>query len=178
MAFYISGPKLLFETTKISTQQESNYIYLTGLRKKFESTEFETMRVNCIQLCINELSQCLHNRLLSNSPIYSVSPRITGSDRSSKEKVIPRKRRYYQVTFSKTISIFISIHRHRLNQLTKIILHTKQICSFQTENKYGLDWKSCMNFIPTTDVWKQQRSLSTSTHSTVTVFSNVYQCIL
>jgi hypothetical protein len=33
MAFYISGPKLLFETTEISThpnstQQESNYIYL------------------------------------------------------------------------------------------------------------------------------------------------------
>ena len=33
MAFYISGPKLLFETTDISThpnstQQESNYIYL------------------------------------------------------------------------------------------------------------------------------------------------------
>jgi hypothetical protein len=27
MAFYISGPKLLFETTEISTQQESNYIY-------------------------------------------------------------------------------------------------------------------------------------------------------
>ena len=28
MVFYISGPKLLFETTEISTQQESNYIYL------------------------------------------------------------------------------------------------------------------------------------------------------
>ena len=27
MVFYISGPKLLFETTEISTQQESNYIY-------------------------------------------------------------------------------------------------------------------------------------------------------
>ena len=63
MAFYISGPKLLFETTKISThpnstQQESNYIYLyttkfgtsikIWLNQKFESTEFETMRVNCI----------------------------------------------------------------------------------------------------------------------------------
>ena len=62
MAFYISGPKLLFETTEISThpnstQQESHYIYLytTKLRtsikirlnRKFESTEFETMRVNC-----------------------------------------------------------------------------------------------------------------------------------
>jgi hypothetical protein len=63
MAFYISGPKLLFETTEISThsnstQQESNYIYLyttkfgtsikIRLNQKFESTEFETMRVNCI----------------------------------------------------------------------------------------------------------------------------------
>ena len=63
MAFYISGPKLLFETTEISThpnltQQESNYIYLyttkfetsikIQLNRKFESTEFETMRDNCI----------------------------------------------------------------------------------------------------------------------------------
>ena len=63
MAFYISGPKLLFETTEMSThpnstQQESNYIYLyttkfrtsikIRLNRKFESTEFETMRVNCI----------------------------------------------------------------------------------------------------------------------------------
>jgi hypothetical protein len=63
MAFYISGPKLLFETTEISihpnsTQQEWNYIYLyttkfgtsikIWLNRKFESTEFETMRVNCI----------------------------------------------------------------------------------------------------------------------------------
>jgi hypothetical protein len=58
MVFYISGPKPLFETTEISTQQESNYIYLyttkfgtsikNWLNLKFESTEFETMRVNCI----------------------------------------------------------------------------------------------------------------------------------
>ena len=63
MAFYISGPKLLFETTEISihpnsTQQESNYIYLytmkfgtsikIRLNRKFESTEFETTRVNCM----------------------------------------------------------------------------------------------------------------------------------
>ena len=63
MAFYISGPKLLFETTEISThpnstQQESNYVYLyttkigisikIWLYRKFESTEFKTMRVNCI----------------------------------------------------------------------------------------------------------------------------------
>ena len=63
MAFYISRPNLLFETTEISTypnstQQESNYIYLyttkfgtsikIRLNRKFESTEFETMRVNCI----------------------------------------------------------------------------------------------------------------------------------
>ena len=62
MAFYISGPKLLFETTEISThpnwtQLESNYIYLyttkfgtsitIRLNRKFQSTEFETMRVNC-----------------------------------------------------------------------------------------------------------------------------------
>jgi hypothetical protein len=37
MAFYISGPKLLFETTEISThpnstQQESNYIYLYTMK--------------------------------------------------------------------------------------------------------------------------------------------------
>jgi hypothetical protein len=37
MAFYISGPKLLFETTEISTrpnstQQESNYIYLYRIK--------------------------------------------------------------------------------------------------------------------------------------------------
>jgi hypothetical protein len=63
MVFYISGPKLLFETTEISThpnstQQGSNYIYLyttkfgtsikIRLNRKFESTEFETTRVNCI----------------------------------------------------------------------------------------------------------------------------------
>ena len=75
MAFYISGPKLLFETTEISThpnstQQESNYIYLyttkfgtsikIRLNRKFESTEFETMRVNCISsiLLRNHLTQC------------------------------------------------------------------------------------------------------------------------
>jgi hypothetical protein len=52
------GPKLLFETTKISTQpnstqQESNYIYL--YTTKFGTSiiiwlkrKFETMRVNCI----------------------------------------------------------------------------------------------------------------------------------
>ena len=68
MALYISGPKLLFETTEISThpnstQQESNYIYLyttkfgtsikIRLNRKFESTEFETMRVNCTISNIN-----------------------------------------------------------------------------------------------------------------------------
>ena len=62
MAFYISGPKLLFETTENSThpnstQQESNYIYIyttkfgtsikIRLNRKFDSTEFETMRVDC-----------------------------------------------------------------------------------------------------------------------------------
>ena len=66
MAFYISGPKLLFETTEISTQQESNYIYLyttkfgtsikIRLNRKFESTEFETMRVNCIYIYILHLT--------------------------------------------------------------------------------------------------------------------------
>ena len=70
MAFYISGPKLLFETTEISThpnstQQESNYIYLyttkfgtsikIRLNRKFESTEFETMRVNCTKFGQNPL---------------------------------------------------------------------------------------------------------------------------
>ena len=78
MVFYISGPKLLFETTEISThpnstQQASNYIYLyttkfgtsikIRLNRKFESTEFETTRVNCIyigdllqfaSICINQ----------------------------------------------------------------------------------------------------------------------------
>ena len=68
MVFYISGPKLLFETTEISThpnstQQESNYIYLyttkfgtsikIRLNRKFESTEFETMRVNCISIILS-----------------------------------------------------------------------------------------------------------------------------
>jgi hypothetical protein len=63
MAFYISGPKLLFETTEISThpnstQQESSYIYLyttkfgtsikIWLNQKFKLTEFETMGENCI----------------------------------------------------------------------------------------------------------------------------------
>ena len=77
MAFYISGPKLLFETTEISThpnstQQESNYIYLyttkfgtskkIRLNRKFESTEFETMRVNCSSASIynqTSFSHCL-----------------------------------------------------------------------------------------------------------------------
>ena len=74
MAFYISGPKLLFETTEISThpnstQQESNYIYLyttkfgtlikIRLNRKFESTEFETMRVNCILFqCFKFFCEC------------------------------------------------------------------------------------------------------------------------
>ena len=44
MAFYILGPNLLFETTDISTQQESNYIYLY-------TTKFETMIVNCRLIC-------------------------------------------------------------------------------------------------------------------------------
>jgi hypothetical protein len=49
MAFYISGPKLLFETIEISTHPKSNYIYLyttkfgtsikIRLNRKFESTE-------------------------------------------------------------------------------------------------------------------------------------------
>ena len=57
MAFYISGPKLLFETTEISThpnstQQGSNYIYLyttkfrtsikIRLNRKFESTAVDS----------------------------------------------------------------------------------------------------------------------------------------
>ena len=60
MAFYILGPKLLFETTEISTQQESYYIYLyttkfgtsikIRLNRKFELTEFETVRVTCIKI--------------------------------------------------------------------------------------------------------------------------------
>ena len=73
MAFYISGPKLLFETTEISThpnstQHESNYIYLyttkfgtsikIRLNRKFESTEFETMRVNC--MVVNCLDVCTY----------------------------------------------------------------------------------------------------------------------
>jgi hypothetical protein len=56
MAFYISGPKLLFETTEISThpnstQQELNYIYLyttkfgTSIKIRL-NRKFETMRVN------------------------------------------------------------------------------------------------------------------------------------
>ena len=87
MAFYISGPKLLFETTEISThpnstQQESNYIYLyttkfgtsikIRLNRKFESTEFETMRVNCIsdwRKIFNELNDIN----LLNRPIWQMS---------------------------------------------------------------------------------------------------------
>jgi hypothetical protein len=48
-----------------STQQKSNYIYLyttkfgtsikIWLNRKFESTQFETMRINCIYIC----NQCL-----------------------------------------------------------------------------------------------------------------------
>ena len=68
MAFYISGPKLLFETTENSThpnstQQESNYIYIyttkfgtsikIRLNRKFDSTEFETMRVDCMFILDN-----------------------------------------------------------------------------------------------------------------------------
>jgi hypothetical protein len=74
MVFYISGPKILFETTEISThqnstQQESNYIYLyttkfgtlikIRLNRKFESTEFETTRVNCIYIYICVCEQFL-----------------------------------------------------------------------------------------------------------------------
>ena len=61
MAFYISGPKLLFEKTEISTrpnstQQESNYIYLYTTKfgtsiKIWLNRKFETMRVNCIVEC-------------------------------------------------------------------------------------------------------------------------------
>ena len=80
MAFYISGPNLLFETTEISThpnsiQQESNYIYLyttkfgtsikIRLNRKFESTEFETMRVNCI------LTETLHGE---NNILHEILP--------------------------------------------------------------------------------------------------------
>ena len=74
MAFYISGPKLLFETTEISThpnstQQESNYIYLY-------TTKFETtikIRVNRIRdnesqlyLNINFLIICRYFNLVKN----------------------------------------------------------------------------------------------------------------
>jgi hypothetical protein len=84
MAFYISGPKVLFETTEISThpnstQQESNYIYLyttkfgtsitIRLNRKFESTEFETMRVNCTIVSVSINSECVK----SGYTIVSVS---------------------------------------------------------------------------------------------------------
>ena len=46
MAFYISGPKLLFETTEILTQQESNYIYLY-------TTKFRTS----IKIWLNQKSE-------------------------------------------------------------------------------------------------------------------------
>ena len=65
MAFYISGPKLSFETTEISTQQESNYIYLY-------TTKFGTsikIRVNRIrdnesQLYLNLFRMSYYNLLL------------------------------------------------------------------------------------------------------------------
>ena len=89
MAFYISGPKLLFETTEISThpnstQQESNYIYLyttkfgtsikIRLNRKFESTEFETMRVNCNILKKNSTKLSRHVQLVK-SLFYVKSPK-------------------------------------------------------------------------------------------------------
>jgi hypothetical protein len=52
MVFYISGPKLLFKTTEISThpnstQQESNYIYLytTDFDKNLTQPEIRVNRV-------------------------------------------------------------------------------------------------------------------------------------
>ena len=93
MAFYISGPKLLFETTENSThpnstQQESNYIYIyttkfgtsikIRLNRKFDSTEFETMRVDCIYnihtLSVNIKFICTSFRNRQNSePLASFS---------------------------------------------------------------------------------------------------------
>ena len=90
MAFYISGPKLLFETTEISThpnstQQESNYIYLyttkfgtlikIRLNRKFESTEFETMRVNCIYIMSSRASLRLSSRQ-SQFKYWNISPTL------------------------------------------------------------------------------------------------------
>ena len=127
MAFYISGPKLLFETTEISThpnstQQESNYIHLyttkfgtsikIRLNRKFESTEFETMRVNCIvTFCptyIRYMNQgiYIYCDFLSKSRtslcinIYNLTPVESNSDESkfrlSRIKVlVPRCRKPY-----------------------------------------------------------------------------------
>jgi hypothetical protein len=98
MAFYISGPKLLFETTEISThpnsiQQETNYIYLyttkfgtsikIQLNRKFESTEFETMRVNCttMYLLLKVKIQCTTMYLLLKVKIqYTVDSRYLEFD--------------------------------------------------------------------------------------------------
>jgi hypothetical protein len=62
-----SGYTTEISTHPNSTQQESNYIYLyttkfgtsikIRLNRKFESTEFETMRVNCIYVFI--LHMCI-----------------------------------------------------------------------------------------------------------------------
>ena len=75
MAFYISGPKLLFKTTEISThpnstQQESNDIYLYTTKfgtsiKIWLNQKFETMRVNCMfNVYKNQLSRQTESRNL------------------------------------------------------------------------------------------------------------------
>ena len=75
MAFYISGPKLLFETTEISTrpnstQQESNYIYLytTKLRISIKNSTQPEIRVNRIR--DNESQLYKQDELWANAHLW------------------------------------------------------------------------------------------------------------
>ena len=144
MVFYISGPKLLFETTEISTrpnstQQESNYNYLyttkfgtsikIRLNRKFESTEFETTRVNyiCFSVC-----QKISSDLSTVAPSYETTPtkgKMSNTLRYSKillncpsqerpHLTVPLKGDHpsYKATFSLQ-NAFMLAYIHQLNQL-------------------------------------------------------------
>jgi hypothetical protein len=110
MAFYISGPKLLFETTEISThpnstQQESNYIYLyttkfgtsikIRLNRKFESTEFETMRVNCTKVMPIMCQRKVWRYQWGNQKPYIVEGQTTQWPKDRRQKNKQRSTKHY-----------------------------------------------------------------------------------
>jgi hypothetical protein len=129
----------------ITMPHESNYIYLyttkfstlikIRLNRKFESTEFETMRVNCSFNCKSVTLSRKGNLRVDIRHIYNLTPVESNSDESkfrlSRIKVlVPRCRKpYYLHSLSR---IYLSKHVYYLG------IHTNNIfpSGFQSYWKY------------------------------------------